>query len=125
RFWYLPLACRPPVTRDQSHVGPDEHLDVVRLPPPRVDALAVVLPQPRPVRQPDVRVPVHIEEDVGRVVTPDPGELLPVVRGVRGEIGVERVHDLAAIGLRAAIEHDVIRHGRSPRPGPYRVRLYS
>src|SRR5262249_4031326 len=110
---------------DQRHVGPDEHLDVVRLPPPRIDAFAIVLPQPRPVRQADVRVPVHVEEDVGRVVTPDLGKPLPVVGGVRGEVRVERVHDLAAIGLGAAIEHDVIRHGRSPRHDPYRVRLYS
>src|SRR5262245_4212088 len=54
----LPLARRPPVARDQCHLTPNEHLEVVRFPPPRVDALAIVLPQPRPVLPADIGVPV-------------------------------------------------------------------
>src|SRR5438445_13001786 len=56
RLGSLPPARRSPVTRDQRHVAPDEHLDVVRFPPPGVDAIAVVLPQPGPVLQSDIRV---------------------------------------------------------------------
>src|SRR5262249_12715487 len=93
---------RPPARRrlamacHHRHVAAHDDLDVERLPQAALLVLRVVLPEPGPLLEPQVREAVLTEEHVGGIVAPDRFERRPVVRGVGAEIGIVSGENLLA-----------------------------
>ena len=110
----LPARFRLTVARHHGHLAAHDDFHVERLPPAAFFVLRVVAPEPTPLLEPEVRVAIHVEEDVGGITAPDRFQGLPIVRSVGAQVAVVRREDLRTVGLRAAVELHDVWHWRSP-----------
>src|SRR3989442_1412191 len=110
-----PARRRLAMARHHRHVASQDYLHVERLPPAALLVLGVVLPEPAPMLEPHVRVAIHVEENVGRVVAPDRLQGQPIKGGVGAEVSVVGGEDGLMVGVGASVEVDGAWHaGRLP-----------